>query len=573
MDINWDLIKKEIIIETKEVFVKEKILNIDELVDLFFKVLQYPTEDSAINGIENRIPNALNKILVELIPRNDKNSFFPDACKIEPYLRKVLSIVNPSVYETIKCDKKKALSSIITALNLNPNHIDYSWNEIPNNLRSCFSEHLLKAYNVRNLEGHNCTDWTNSKLYDELRSVMVIYLYSTHKHFESLKLNVETNDFRGYLLEQVDHYKIWQKRFVHIEGKENIAEIDLYAKEVFELDEIKNNKMTGISTNPREGKINELRNQIIEKHMILLGDVGMGKTTTLQFLHMNDAETALTDKNAQIPIYIELKNLTSKQDIITMIVKRLNKKRDFILELLNSGKLSICLDGLNEIEKSIKVNIFTQINNLLKEYPKNCFLISSRPQAYNREFDDYVLNVKIPVFMLQRMHDKQISEFLDKNGPTVKAYITNEINNNDKLKRIIQTPLMLIMLIGVVIKEGSIPSEKGKIVKAFMLSLYEREQRQHFEFDKEIFHLFLCYLGFQTRNLTGSNSGLDRDEYILPILEERRTQLGITIDLIDFLRRAIDLNLLIKDENQYSFTHELYQEYYAAEFLHEFRKN
>jgi hypothetical protein len=132
---------------------------------------------------------------------------------------------------------------------------------------------------------------------------------------------------------------------------------------------------------------------------------------------------------------------------------------------------------------------------------------------------------------------------------------------------------MLTMLIAVVLKEGKIPNEKGKIIRAFMHSLYQREQKQIIDFDIELFHLLLCFLGFQTRDLTGSNSGLDRDEYIIPLLEQRRDQLGVPINLLDFLRKAIDLNILVNDNHQYSFSHELYQEYYAAEFLMEITKS
>ena len=83
----------------------------------------------------------------------------------------------------------------------------------------------------------------------------------------------------------------------------------------------------------------------------------------------------------------------------------------------------------------------------------------------------------------------------------------------------------------------------------------------------------LCFLGFQSRDLTGSNSGIERDEYILPLLEQRKEQLGIQVNLIDFLRKAIDLNIIVNENNLYSFSHELYQEYYAAEYLHQLMKS
>mgnify|MGYP006172090535 CR=1 FL=1 len=50
-------------------------------------------------------------------------------------------------------------------------------------------------------------------------------------------------------------------------------------------------------------------------------------------------------------------------------------------ELLNKGRLNIFLDGLNEIEKNIKVSVFSQINNLLEEYPGMVLELSSHTDS------------------------------------------------------------------------------------------------------------------------------------------------------------------------------------------------
>jgi predicted NACHT family NTPase len=435
----------------------------------------------------------------------------------------------------------------------------------------------MKAYNLRNLESHQCKEWTNARLYDELRSVLIIYLYATYKHYNRLKIAVNPFDVTDYLKKEIQRVKSWQSRFVHIEGKENFNEIDLYAKEYFEEPcEIEDEGKENFSTNDkiiREGTIDHLRKSIEEKQMVIIGEVGMGKSTTLQYLLLKDAEESLKDSSKPTPIYFELKNLTEKDDLLKKIKERLGIDMDLVKDIMKRGALNLFFDGLNEIEKKVKAAVFSQIINMLNDYPNNSFIITCRPIHYNREFDNLMLNRKIPVFILQKMHDKQIEEFLDKNGKQVKQYILKEISNHDRLKRIIQTPLLLTMLIAVVIKEGSIPNEKGKIIRAFMNSLYDREQRVFIDFDKETFHLMLCYLGFQSRDLTGSNSGLDRDEYILPILEVRKLQLGLSINLLEFLKKSLELNVLVLEDNMYSFSHELYQEYYAAEYLHQLTKN
>jgi predicted NACHT family NTPase len=484
----------------------------------------------------------------------------------------MLYIIDKPSYQHFT-SSKDGLGSLISILGLNPNNVNYSWTTLHSNQKAFFAEHLIKTYNLRNLESHNCTEWTNSRLYDELRSVLVMYLFATYRHFKDLKNAVEPNDLTDYLQKQIQYFKVWQNRFVHIEGREDFAEVDLYAREIFEDSEDINEdeKLDNIKV-AREGKIDELRKSLTEKAMVILGEVGMGKSTTLQYLHYKDSKIVLQEKNSPIPIYFELKNLTDKDNLIQKIKDRIGKDYDFTTGLMKKGKFSICLDGLNEIEKNIKVKVFTQIKNLISDYPENFYIITSRPQGYNREFDDALQNRIIPVFVLQKMQNSQIKEFLEKNGSKVRDYIQSEIDANDRLRKLVQTPLMLLMLVAVVEREGKIPSEKGKIIRAFMHSLYDREQKQIIDFDKDTFHMMLCYLGYHTRDLTGSNSGLDRDEFIIPILEDRKKELGLAINLLDFLRKALDLNILVNDDNQYSFTHELYQEYYAAEFIHQVRK-
>lgn len=555
MKIDWASIKNEIKLETRDILPKDPQLKIEEVLDLFIQVLQFPveTKDGKINGLSERVPNSLHKIVIERLPRVDINTYFGDAVKIEPYLRKILFLTNERVYTQIHKDKD-GLSSVLRELGL---------------YQTPFKNELNTTYDLRNDESHQCESWSTSEIWTKLRSVFVIYLYATYRHQKALKVAINPFDVSQYLNSEVQRIKSLQSRFVHIEGKETFTEVDLYARELIESDE----EGTEDDQEVREGTIDNLRKTIKERKMVLLGDVGMGKSTTLLFLHLQDAQAALLDKKKNIPVYIELKNLTDKDSILEKIKSKLKLDSAIFEELLNKGRLNIFLDGLNEIEKNIKVSVFNQINNILEDYPNNFFLFTGRPQHYNREFDNTLLNRKIPVFTLQKMGDKQINDFITKNGKTVKEYLLNEINSNERLKRIIQTPLMLTMLIAVVLKEGKIPNEKGKIIRAFMHSLYLREQKQIIDFDIELFHIILCYLGFQTRDLTGSNSGLDRDEYIIPILEQRKEQLGVPINLLDFLRKAIDLNILVNDNNQYSYSHELYQEYYAAEFLMQLTKS
>lgn len=146
-----------------------------------------------------------------------------------------------------------------------------------------------------------------------------------------------------------------------------------------------------------------------------------------------------------------------------------------------------------------------------------------------------------------------------------------EIRRNIRLGKIVRVPLLLKMLINVVLyNRGTIPENKVQIIKSFIQNLYEREKRKMVsETDYRVIHRLLCFVAYRTRELNGSNVGW-RQEELEAVLEKRIEDSRYKLSVFEFLDAAIDLNILVKDDDKYSFIHELYQEYYAAEEL--FRK-
>lgn len=568
MNINWEELKQEIILETKDIFASDKNIKLPEVVDLFLEVIQYQLPSDDLSGIRTRMPHALQKILIEPVSRLEKNSCFPDAARIELYLRKVLYLVKPADYQTI-VDVKDGLAPIISYLNLNLNNINYNWLTLSPSQSTHFAEHLLKSYKLRNQESHDCNDWSNSILYNELKSVLVFSLYATYKYQRELKIRINPFDVSSYLeQEKKEIRKGIETIFVHTDSKEKISEIELSAKKLEGRQEEEADNENADDDSNREGTVEYLKQTVKERKMFLLGDVGMGKTTTLRHLVLMDIEAAISDKKKSIPIYLELKNLNQKDILSTKFQTKLGIDKELAENLFKEGKINFYLDGLNEIETNIKSNILKQIKGLLNDYPKNFFLISSRPKYYDKQFEDDTIYRTIPVFALQRLGIKQIEEFLDKNGVEVKNYILQEINGNERLFRIVQVPLMLKILIEIVKKEQKIPSDKGKIIRVFFSNLYDREMAQTFDFDKDRFRLLISYLSFKSRELTDSNTSLDLYDFIIPILNDGKNEFGIEMDNLAFLSKAVDLNILVEDKNEYSFSHEIFQEYYAAEYIH-----
>ena len=67
--------------------------------------------------------------------------------------------------------------------------------------------------------------------------------------------------------------------------------------------------------------INEL---LPQKHLMLLGDAGCGKSTALDWLELHDAKEFVQNNSKKIPVKIQLINENPYISIIELICKKLN---------------------------------------------------------------------------------------------------------------------------------------------------------------------------------------------------------------------------------------------------------
>lgn len=532
--------------------------DLEELIESFLSFVQYPLNDSFANldGIETRLLDSITILFED--GTNKKDIAFAEFVKFEPYLRKILYLVDRGKLNIIESGKK-GLSPLIKALGLNPESKDI-YILTPEILKgeNFHVEHLCRAYHLRNRESHHCIDFTQLELALNIQSVLIVYLHVTFLYLDKIKKTIDVYGINKYLKREIASFTQWKESFVHIDGKE-VIDIDIYAKELCpeEIDAFEE----------RQGTINYLRHSIEENQMVILGEVGMGKSTTLQYLHYKDAEDCYIDNSKQIPIYLELKYTDESENITNKLITKLGFEPVITEDLLKKGRFNIFLDGLNEIDKNIRNKIYKQIERFIYEYQLNQIIVTSRPLSYNREFDSSSNGRTVPVFLLQLMAKNQIEEFLDKNGSDVKDKILKEITSNLKLKEIVISPLILKMLVDVVRRTDIIPNNKALIIKEFISNTLQREKKIE-DFDIEFYNSLLEDWAYRSRQLTNSNSGLNQNNIVIPFFNDLRERLGKTnFDVWNFLGKMRDIHLFTKEGNLLSFTHELYQEYFAAEYL------
>jgi hypothetical protein len=565
--VDWESIRKSIFDETKKIFGNKTDVELIQLIELFELVLslQLNKPDLKLDGLESRISNSFQVILVDDARKNQKASSFPDFSKIEPYLRKILFLVNSPKYEKLDAERK-GLMGFINAISLNPSNIDFEkvtekdlFNK-PN-----FIYHIFRVYKLRNLESHHCESWTSKELYENIESTLVVFLVAVDKwKLELLEIIKKENfikeqDFKIYLNGVKDDFKNRIGRFVHIKGQE-----DIKLSQSFVIESMNNNDNERLE---RKGTVNDLRkSKVPENRMLIWGDAGMGKSTTLEFLAHTDAEKKLKDPTNNIPIYISLGLLTDKSISLKQVIfNKIGVDEVFGERMLNEGRINLFLDAINEIPRDdsnqIKTLRLREIQNLLKSY-KGCFIIiSNRPQEEN-VFKD------VPVFQLQKMDMEQIEIFLNKNTDNKKEATTilSEIKKDERLEKIIKTPLMLSRLVEIFKIKGEIPKSEGEIIDKFIFSLYSREmdEKKDANFNVKIIHRLLRNLGYESLEKKETNSGMTEDE-VLNYFVDCKEKYGFTIDTVYVLETVTHLGILERRDNLYTFAHQAYQDYFHAQ--------
>lgn len=543
MDRNcWDQIKKWVIDNIIDDYTPSQI-TMEEAVDILAYIITVPVKVKELGGIPELYSNALRNIIVE---NKDKGISFSNIYNVERLLRKILYIVDATEYSKQK-ENLSGLNQLFKVLGLYCNHNIYNPAK-----EDILGQHIKVAYDLRNKDSHYCQGLNDVKIINLLQSTLSVYLLAIDINSQIIKqwiLSHNTN-YQEYLNTVSKEFRTWNKRFVPINGKEQFQEVAIYAVET-DWDKEGNQQM-------REGEVEELRENLIadgQNQMIIVGEAGIGKTTTMQYLAYRDA------LNKRLPIYVELKLLTTTDHLEDVIKRKVAKVTNDFDSLMQNTNTCIFLDGLNEILPIIKDSVYREIMAVVKKYPEVFFLISSRPQDYKGNFE------KIPVFSLQKMDISKIREFLRKNtnDDKVRHSIIHAVNVNPEWLRILGTPLILFMLIRVVTQSGNIPDDESKIIFQFIKGLYVRERFKDFEFDEEYFHAIICRIAYDCINNVGNTNSGFTFATIKKFLSEN-INIGDK-DLRSILQKSVELNLMVQDGNLYSFSHQSYQDTLAGDYF------
>ena len=193
------------------------------------------------------------------------------------------------------------------------------------------------------------------------------------------------------------------------------------------------------------------------EHVLLVGRPGSGKSTALARLLLQEAEIALSDRQAKIPVLVELRYLPSEanessvSDRILAFIHKHDPALDIdeagIKQLLRQGRLLLLVDGVNELPSD---RGRAQVNQFRELYQKTCPMIFT-----TRELNaggDLGIAKRLE---MQPLTEPQMQQFVMAYLPTHGERLLRQLSG--RLREFGQTPLLLWMLCSLFEQSEQIP--------------------------------------------------------------------------------------------------------------------
>ncbi len=537
----FDELKTLYVEQVESIFNEQNFKHLQTNLDLLFEVASFSSE------LSTPFFESLKEVLAEKV--GNYGALVNFATFLESYLKLIDKLAHTKIKANGLADYTRVLLD---------------------NKDKKFDKYIKSARETRNDTAHGNAVWKNkqTEILKRRDEILVVLIITTGFHREILQKNVENQksssqfDLVPYLKEIEDSFKEWKARFVALGSGEKI---DLFVEETMQDDEI---------GSPESGNIEALRKNIADKQFMLLGEAGMGKTTTLQYFTYQDAVACRKDASLALPVYLELKWLSAESSLLKTLKDKLGEYfTDNSLEArLKQGKIALFLDALNEVNTKELEYVVQQIRRFIQEYPDVPLVISGRTE-YAFELKNHK---PIRIFELRKMTIAQIEQFLQRNASEFCLNLIYPLlKSSSNVQRWLSVPMYLKMLIESTEKLKQVENPQvefdaltettASLIEGFIRGLFEREKKKDTHFSEMAFEYFLVQIAKAILNEEESYTFTRLQ--LIRILKEHHNLFPDT-DLAYFLTTCQGLGLLVENlsanKQVYSFAHEEYLDFFAS---------
>lgn len=210
------------------------------------------------------------------------------------------------------------------------------------------------------------------------------------------------------------------------------------------------------------------------KPLVILGEPGSGKTTSLNFLLNYYSNKAQSEENAQIPILVPLHQYNTNTKIQDLIQEELKPhvphvSSQIIHQMLKAGKFCLLLDGLDEIGESLISEAINRVKRLLTDYAQNQIIVTCRKDDYHQQFSQIATTVGV-----EPLSDKKILEAMPEfiSGRPKMAFLHSLSKG---IHELIRNPLILSIVITIYEDpQRKVLSNRAQLYETFTVKLLKQ---------------------------------------------------------------------------------------------------
>ena len=336
-----------------------------------------------------------------------------------------------------------------------------------------------------------------------------------------------------------------------------------------------------------------------KQFLMLLGAPGVGKSTFLRKVGLE----ALKGREGNfahecIPVFLELKRFTADQiDIEALIIHEFKicgypYPDQMVRTGLESGKLLILFDGLDEVPSANVNNVIRKIEDFVDQYSQNRFIASCRIAAYTGGFRQFT-EVEMADFDDAQI-EAYIKNWFDSTPDRYRYQLDEEVKTADQCwkalnarghhatKELARNPLLLTLLCMVYDNSQNFPQNRADLYeKALSIFLEEWAAEKRVRQEESISQYLdvpaekRMLSEIAAKNFEASYLLFSKDELIKQIREfgEGNANTPSTFDAPKIFETIlVDQGLFVERVSaSYSFSHLTFQEYLTASYIKEVR--
>lgn len=322
-------------------------------------------------------------------------------------------------------------------------------------------------------------------------------------------------------------------------------------------------------TSDKQSKTNLFDVVYKQNRVIILGEAGIGKTTSLERLMLEYAGgTVAQSDSSLLPVFVPL--LSYNGSLLRSTWASLNSYGQLDLRdeqqtanFLRNIKCFLMLDGLNEVPGRWRDMVCADIAEFMRAFPQHKYAITCRPQD---ELWRQLHSEQITVTVIQRLNLGDVRRYLAlhlgkaKGGPLFGAI-------GERMRDLARIPLILWLIRNSALSgEEILSNSRGELISGFTKTMLRRESGKGLRaatIPIEVKGHCLTTLAYSMQlNRTLVASGTLIRETFNHSLQEQKESFSWR-DVLE----EIKLNGLLIGEDDVHFLHQMFQDFFAASAL------